>query len=196
MTETASPADSTDSRRIEAFSDGVMAVIITIMALNVRAPDGPSMQALGHRLPALLIYVLSFTAIGMAWNHHHQLFRAVQTVSPAVMWANLHSLFWLSLVPIATEWVGSHYQASLPACAYGIVAAGSAAAYAVLIQTIIKAAGPGSALATSVGADRKGLTAICLYALGAALAWVEPWLGYTLYAGVAVMWFIPERRFT
>jgi uncharacterized membrane protein len=196
VTETAAENLSADSRRIEAFSDSVMAVIITIMALNIHAPAGSSFDALGRRLPGLLIYVLSFTAVGMAWNHHHQLFRAVETVSPAVMWANLHWLFWLSLVPFATEWVGSQHQSRLPACAYGVVALGSAAAYALLIQTIVKAAGPRSTLSVAAGSARKDLTAICLYTLGAALTWLTPWLGYTLYAAVALMWFIPERRFT
>ena len=184
------------SDRLEAFSDSVMAVIITIMAFDLRAPAGSSLHALSQRLPALLIYVLSFTAVGMAWNHHHQLFRATEHISDAVMWANLHSLFWLSLVPVFTEWVGDQYRAHLPASGYGVVALGSAAAYGIPVRTIIGANGKGSAVATAIGSDRKGYVSIALYATGASLAWVSPWISYSLYVGVAVVWFMPDRRFS
>jgi uncharacterized membrane protein len=184
-----------ESKRLAAFSDAVMAVIITLMAVELRTPDGSSMHALGQRLPDLLIYALSFMAIGMSWNHHHHLFRSTEHISAAVMWANLHLLFWLSLVPLVTKWVGSEYRAHLPASAYGVVALGSAVAYGVLVRTIAKVNGKDSAVSVAVGSDIKGVVSIGLYLLGACLAWVTPWLGYGLYVAVAIMWFLPDRRF-
>jgi uncharacterized membrane protein len=180
--------------RLEAFSDGVMAVIITITALSLRPPDGTSFSSLGHRLPALLVYILSFAFIGIYWNNHHHLLRATHHLSGGVMWANLHLLFWLSLIPVITEWVGTSYRASWPAATYGIVALGAALAFTVLTRTIIRADGPRSAVATALGADVKGRASLVLYAAGVGLAFVSPWISYALYAAVSIIWFIPDRR--
>jgi uncharacterized membrane protein len=181
--------------RLEAFSSAVMAVLITIMAFNIHAPAGGSVHALGQRLPALLIYALSFIAIGMAWNHHHQLFRATDRISPGVMWANLHSLFWLSLVPVVTQWVGSDYREKLPASAYGVIALGSAAAYVLLVRAVIAANGEDSVVGLAVGSDIKGYVTMGLYAIAVGLAWLSPWIAYALYVAVALVWFVPDRRF-
>jgi uncharacterized membrane protein len=185
-----------DGERLEAFSDGVMAVIITIMAIGLDVPKNTTWHALSERLPELLVYALSFTMVGIYWNNHHHLLRATDRISGAVMWANLSLLFWLSLTPVATKWVGEDHQASVPASVYGIVALTTALAYGLLVQMIIRANGRGSRVATAVGADRKGNVSILLYALGIGLAWVTPWIAYALYVTVAVVWFVPDRRFT
>jgi uncharacterized membrane protein len=192
----ASASGRWDTDRLEAFSDGVMAVIITIMAFGLEAPNGTSWNDLGKRLPDLLIYALSFTFIGIYWNNHHHLFRATERISGAVMWANLHVLFWLSLIPVLTKWIGTDYRAHVPACAYGVVALGAAAAYGILVQAIIRANGKDSAVAAAIGSDLKGTISIGLYAVGVGLAWVSPWISYALYVAVAVVWFVPDRRFT
>ena len=144
-----------EAERLEAFSDGVMAVVITIMAFGLDVPKDTTWHTLGQQLPSLLVYVLSFTMIGIYWNNHHHLLRATEHISGAVMWANLILLFWLSLVPVATKWVGQAHQASLPASVYGIVALGSAVAFGILVRMIIRANGRDSAVATAVGSDRK-----------------------------------------
>jgi uncharacterized membrane protein len=180
--------------RVEAFSDGVMAVIITIMALGLQVPADSSASALDKRLSEILVYILSFTYIGIYWNNHHHLFRATERLNGAVMWANLHLLFWLSLVPVMTEWVAKFYRAHLPACIYGVVVAGAAVAYAILVRTIIRANGPDSAVARAVGSDLKGNLSILMYFLAIGLAWISPWIAYGLYVAVAVIWFIPDRR--
>jgi uncharacterized membrane protein len=185
-----------DAARVEAFSDGVMAVIITIMALELKAPAGHNFGELDKRLSELLVYVLSFTNIGIYWNNHHHLFRATERVNGAVMWANLHLLFWLSLVPVLTAWVATYYRFHLPASTYGVVVAGAAVAYSILVRTIMRCNGPDSAVARAVGSDMKGKMSILIYVLGIGLAWVSPWISYALYVTVAIMWFIPDRRFT
>jgi uncharacterized membrane protein len=185
-----------EAERLEAFSDGVMAVVITIMAFGLDVPKDTTWHALGQQLPSLLVYVLSFTMIGIYWNNHHHLLRATEHISGAVMWANLILLFWLSLLPVATKWVGQAHQASLPASVYGIVALGSAVAFGILVRTIIRANGRDSAVATAVGSDMKGNVSVGLYVLGIGLAWINPWIAYALYILVAVVWFIPDRRFT
>jgi uncharacterized membrane protein len=182
--------------RVEAFSDGVMAVIITIMALELRAPEGPTLEAVGARLPGLLVYVLSFTIIGIYWNNHHHLLRAAERISGAAMWANLFLLFWLSLIPVLTEWLREEYQHALPAAAYGAAALAAGFAYSVLARSLIRANGPDSAVAAAIGSDRKGYASLALYAAGVALAFVSPWIAYGCYVAVAVLWFIPDRRFT
>jgi uncharacterized membrane protein len=180
--------------RLEAFSDGVMAVIITITALSLRPPNGTSFSSLSHRLPALLVYILSFAFIGIYWNNHHHLLRATRHLSGGVMWANLHLLFWLSLIPVITEWVGNSYRASWPAATYGIVALGAALAFSVLTRTIVRADGRQSAVATALGSDLKGRASIALYAAGVGLAFLSPWISYAIYAAVSIIWFIPDRR--
>jgi uncharacterized membrane protein len=184
------------SARLQNFTDAVTAVIITIMALELRVPAGPAVHDLRQRLPGLLIYTLSFATVGMAWNHHHNLFRVSERISPAVMWANLVSLFWLSLVPLVTEWLGLHYQSSLPASAYGLVALAAAGAHALLVRTVADANGKDSAVSAAVRRDTKTIVTIGLYGLGAGLAWISPWIAYALYAGVAVVWVAPDRRFS
>jgi uncharacterized membrane protein len=180
--------------RVEAFSDGVLAVIITIMAFGLAVPGNTTWHAVSQRLPSLLVYVLSFTLVGIYWNNHHHLLRATQRISGAVMWANLHLLFWLSLVPVATKWVGQAHAASLPASVYGIVNLGAAVAYALLVQMIIRANGRDSLVARAIGSDVKGRLSICLFAAGIGLAWLSPWIAYALYVAVALSWFVPDRR--
>ena len=185
-----------DADRLEAFSDGVMAVIITIMVLGLRIPGRPTIHALWQSLPSLLVYVLSFTVIGIYWNNHHHLLRSTGRISGAVMWANLHLLFWLSLIPVLTEWVAKFYRAHLPASAYGVVTAAAAVAYWVLVRAIIRSDGEGSVVAQAVGSDVKGKASILLYLLGVGLAWASPWIAYAFYVAVALVWFIPDRRLT
>jgi uncharacterized membrane protein len=182
--------------RIEAFSDAVMAVIITIMAFELRAPQGATLTAVRAQLPGLLVYVLRFAFIGIYWNNHHHLLRAADRISGAVMWANLFLLFWLSLIPVLTEWLRDEYRHPLPAAAYGIVALAAAIAYTVLVRALIRANGRDSAVATAIASDAKGYASLGLYAAGVGLAFVSPWMSYAIYAAVSVMWFIPDRRFT
>jgi uncharacterized membrane protein len=183
-----------ETDRLEAFSDGVMAVVITIMAFNVKPPDGASLSAFHRVLPGLFVYVLSFAMIGIYWNNHHHLLRATGRMDGAVMWANLHLLFWLSLLPIVTAWVGHYPLHTLPAVSYGAVGLGSALAYWVLVRTIIRANGSDSAVARALGSDLKGRLSPALYAAGVGLAFATSVLSYVIYAAVAVMWFIPDRR--
>lgn len=185
-----------EAGRLEAFSDGVMAVIITIMALELRPPDGTSLHALSSRLPALLVYVLSFTMIGIYWNNHHHLLRATERINGTVMWANMLLLFWLSLIPVLTDWMGAHYRAHLPASTYGVAAGGAAVAYGVLVRAIVRCNGRDSAVARAIGPDVKGNASIVLYIVGIAGAWATPWLSYGAYVVVALVWFVPDRRFT
>jgi uncharacterized membrane protein len=185
-----------ETGRLEAFSDGVLAVIITIMALELRAPVGGSFIDLRGRLPALLVYILSFVFIGIYWNNHHHLLRAARRVTGGVMWANLHLLFWLSLIPVLTEWIGEHYQESAPAATYGVVCLGAAIAFTILTMAIIRADGNDSLVAQAIGRDYKGRVSLLAYAAAIGLAFVSPWIAYALFAGVAVMWFVPDRRFS
>jgi uncharacterized membrane protein len=183
-----------ETGRVEAFSDGVIAVIITIMALELRAPAGGSFTDLRGRLPALLVYILSFVFIGIYWNNHHHLFRAARRVTGGVMWANLHLLFWLSLIPVLTGWVGEHYRESAPAATYGVVGLGAAVAFTILTRAIIRADGGDSPVAAAIGRDYKGRVSVLAYAAATGLAFVSPWIAYALFASVAVMWLVPDRR--
>jgi uncharacterized membrane protein len=182
------------THRLEAFSDGVMAVIITIMAFELKAPHGTDLAALRHEVPPLLVYMLSFTYIGIYWNNHHHLLRQTERISGAVMWANLHLLFWLSLVPVLTEWVGESYHHSEPAAAYGTAALAAAIAYWVLVRTIIHANDPNSVVSQSIGSDTKGVLSIVIYAAAIGLAFVTPWIAYGMYVLVAAIWIVPDRR--
>ena len=183
-----------EAARLEAFSDGVMAVIITIMAFGLSGPRDTTWHAAAQELPSLLVYLLSFTLIGIYWNSHHNLFRATHRISGAVMWANLHLLFWLSLIPVATKWVGQAHDASLPAAVYGIVGFGAGAGYGLLVQMIIKANGRDSAVARGIGSDVKGRLSAGLFAADVGLAWLSPWIAYALYLAVAFLWWVPDRR--
>ena len=184
------------SERVEAFSDGVMAVIITILALELRPPDGVTFAALRDEVPSLFIYVLAFTFIAIYWNNHHHLLRATTRISGGVMWANMFLLFCLSLIPVTTEWLREAYHEPLPAASFGVVGLLAAFAYFLLVHAIIRANGRDSLVGTAIASDLKGNASIVLYAAGVGLAYVDVWIAYALYAAVAVMWMIPDRRFT
>jgi uncharacterized membrane protein len=164
------------------------------MAFELKAPDGGDFASLRARLPALLIYILSFTFIGIYWNNHHHLLRAARRVTGAVMWANLHLLFWLSLIPVLTEWVGEHYEDHAPAATYGFVCLAAGVAFTILVRAIIRADGSSSLVATAIGSDTKGRISLLAYASATVLAYVSPWISYALFVAVALMWFIPDRR--
>jgi len=187
-------AEAIDTHRLEAFSDGVMAVIITIMAFQLKVPTDADFHHLAARLPALLVYVLSFTVIGIYWNNHHHLLRATNRISASVMWANLHLLFWLSLVPFATDWVGTTPDRALPAATYGVVALGAAVAYFVLVRFILRANADDSGIGAAIGRDVKGLVSPLFFVLGVGLADLAPYAAYGCYACVSLMWFVPDRR--
>jgi TMEM175 potassium channel family protein len=190
------PGES-ETGRLEAFSDGVLAVIITIMALELKAPAGRGdFRDLRERVPALLVYILSFTFIGIYWNNHHHLLRAARRVTGGVMWSNLHLLFWLSLIPVLTEWIGEHYEKTAPAATYAMVCLCSGLAFTILVRAIIRADGSSSLVATAIGSDVKGRVSLLGYAAATALAFESPWIAYALIAAVALMWFIPDRRFS
>jgi TMEM175 potassium channel family protein len=173
-----------------------MAVIITIMAFQLWAPRGATLGAMRDQLPGLLVYVLSFVLVGIYWNNHHNLLRAADRISGAAMWANLFLLFWLSLIPVATEWLRDAYRHALPAAAYGAVQLAAASAFAILIRALIQVNGRESTLAQAIGSDVKGYASLVLYGAGVLLALVSPWISYALYVAVALLWFIPDRRFT
>jgi uncharacterized membrane protein len=183
-----------ETDRLEAFSDGVLAVIITIMAFDVKPPPGASLSAVHSVVPALAVYVLSFAIVGTYWNNHHHLLRSAERLSAAVMWANLFLLFWLSLMPIVTAWMGHYPRHALPAAAYGLVGLGSAVAYWVLVRAIIRANGANSTVARAIGSDVKGNLSLALYAAGVVVAFAAPVASYFFYGAVAVMWFVPDRR--
>jgi uncharacterized membrane protein len=183
-----------ETDRLEAFSDGVMAVIITIMAFEVKPPNGASFAAVHTVVPALLVYILSFAFVGIYWNNHHHLLRATERMNARVMWSNLFLLFWLSLIPIATSWVARFPNHALPAATYGFVGFGAAVAYWILVRAIIGANGADSAIAQAVGSDVKGTLSLVLYVAGIGLAFAAPAAAYALYAGVALTWFVPDRR--
>src|SRR6266550_6330426 len=184
------------SGRLEAFSDAVMAVIITILALELRPPGGPNPRDLYDQLPSLLIYVLSFVFIAIYWNNHHHLLRATTRISGAVMWANMLLLFCLSLVPVVTEWLHDFYRYRLPTASFGIVALAAALSYSALVRAIIRANGRDSLVGMAISSDLKGTLSLVLYAAGVGIARLSVWIAYLLYAAVAVMWLIPDRRFT
>jgi uncharacterized membrane protein len=188
------PGRVSEPARLEAFSDGVLAVIITIMALELKTPARADFASFEHRLPELLVYILSFTFIGIYWNNHHHLLRSTRRISAAVMWTNLHLLFWLSLIPVMTEWVATFYRSPLPASVYGVVGLGAAVAYGLLVRAIIRSEGTDSEVARAIGGDRKGTVSILAYAVGVGMAWITPWIAYGLFVAVSVMWFVPDRR--
>jgi uncharacterized membrane protein len=178
--------------RLEAFSDGVIAIIITIMVLELKVPHGASLQALAPLLPVLLSYILSFVYVGIYWNNHHHMLHCAGTVGGAVLWANLHLLFWLSLFPFATGWMGENHFAALPSMLYGVVLLMAALAYWILQRTIISAGS--STLGSAIGRDWKGKLSPLLYVLGIALSPWSPALGQLVYVAVALMWLVPDRR--
>jgi uncharacterized membrane protein len=183
-----------NTTRLEAFSDGVIAIIITIMVLDLKVPHEGNLAALVSVLPVFLSYVLSFVNVGIYWNNHHHMLHACGAVTGRILWANLHLLFWLSLFPFATAWMGENYHATLPSALYGAVLLVAALAYLILQQSIIAAQGPGSLLKQAVGGDWKGKLSQGLYALGIAAAFRSPPASQIIYALVAVMWLVPDRR--
>jgi len=180
--------------RLEAFSDGVVAIIITIMVLELKAPLGTSLEALHHLWPEFVSYVLSFIFVGIYWNNHHHMMHLVDRVNGAILWANLHLLFWLSLVPFTTGWMGKNHFAKLPTAAYGVVLLCSAIAYTILSIAIVRQQGAYSKLAGAVGRDRKGKVSMALYALAIPMAFVSEWVAYAIYISVAMIWLVPDRR--
>jgi uncharacterized membrane protein len=182
------------NNRLEAFSDGVIAIIITIMVLELKVPHGDDLTALGAQWPIFFSYVLSFVIVGIYWNNHHHLLHTVKHVSASVMWANMHLLFWLSLFPFTTGWMGENHFALWPVVIYGVDLILAAVAYTILVFAIIATDGPDSPLAKAVGTDQKGKISVALYASAIALAFVSPWISCALYVAVAVIWFIPDRR--
>jgi uncharacterized membrane protein len=189
----AQPPREISPARLEAFSDGVLAVIITIMVLELRPPAKDSLAALQSLIPGLLIYVLSFTFIGIYWNNHHHLLQATRRISGGVMWANLHLLFWLSLVPVVTAWVGAHPRSTWPAVTYGAIGFLAGIAY-FLLTLALRAVNKGTRINELLQRDTKGKATLALYTLGIALAFIDPLLAYGAYALVSIMWFIPDRR--
>jgi uncharacterized membrane protein len=179
---------------MEAFSDGVIAILITVMVLELKVPHGTSWAALRDSLPTLLTYVLSFVYLGIYWNNHHHMLMATDRVDGLVLWANLHLLFWLSLVPFFTGWMGENHFAPVPAAAYGIILLAAGFAYYALQTAIIRRQGVGSTLAAAIGSDLKGKLSPALYAVGIGLAFVNRWLAIAVYTSVALMWLIPDRR--
>ena len=180
--------------RLEAFSDGVIAIIITIMVLELRPPEGGEWTALAPLMHVFLSYVLSFVFLGIYWNNHHHLFQVCRHVSGGVLWANLHLLFWLSLTPFVTAWMGESHFAAAPVAAYGVVLLLSGIAYYILTRALVAAHGTESPLARALGGDFKGKVSVALYAVGIPLAFASPAAAGAIYAGVAIMWLVPDRR--
>jgi uncharacterized membrane protein len=179
---------------MEAFSDGVIAILITIMVLELRVPRGADAASLIPLFPAFLSYVLSFVFLGIYWNNHHHLLQAIKQVDGRVLWANLHLLFWLSLIPFVTGWMGENHFAAWPVALYGVVMIGAAIAYFILTRTLISLHGRDSVLASAVGRDFKGKISIVIYIAALPLSFVNSWFACMLYAAVAIIWLIPDRR--
>ncbi|HVN50073.1 MAG TPA: TMEM175 family protein [Acidimicrobiales bacterium] len=180
--------------RLEAFSDAVIAIIITIMVLELQIPHRSQLSALRPLVPVFLTYALSFVNLGIYWNNHHHLFQATERINGGILWANLNLLFWLSLFPFATGWMGENHFSTVPTAIYGVVLLLAGAAYYVLEMTIISEQGPDSAVARALGRDRKGRLSVLLYAVAIPLAFVNRWIAVGLYVVVALMWMVPDRR--
>jgi uncharacterized membrane protein len=180
--------------RLEAFSDAVIAILITIMVLELRIPEGADWNAVRPIVPVFVTYVLSFVFLGIYWNNHHHLLHTADRITGGILWANLHLLFWLSLTPFATGWMGRNNFAPLPTAMYGVVLLLSAVAYTILVRTIIAAQGPQSRLKAAVGNDAKGNLSLAMYASAIPLAFVNRWIAYAIYVIVALMWLVPDRR--
>ncbi len=183
-----------EKNRLEAFSDGVLAIIITVMVLELRVPLGSDLVALKPLLPVFLTYVLSFIYLGIYWNNHHHLLKAAHKVTGGIMWANLHLLFWLSLFPFVTGWMGENHFTKAPTALYGVVMLLAAIAYYILQSLIVAAHGRDSKLAVSIGRDLKGKFSPVLYSLAILTAFVRPWISGCIYVLVALMWLVPDRR--
>jgi uncharacterized membrane protein len=180
--------------RLEAFSDGVLAIIITIMVLEMKVPHDAAIQELWKIAPVFMSYVLSFIYIGIYWNNHHHLMHATQKISGAAMWANSHLLFWLSLMPFASGWMGENHFAKWPVVVYGVVLIMNSIAYYILVRCLLKANGKDSTLAKALGSDVKGKISTAIYAVGIAIAFFNTWISLALYAIVAIIWLVPDKR--
>jgi uncharacterized membrane protein len=180
--------------RVEAFSDGVIAIIITIMVLELKVPEGFDLAAVRPLIPIFLAYVLSFIYVGIYWNNHHHMFHTVQKVNGAVLWANLHLLFWLSLLPAVTHWIGESHLAAWPTAMYGVVLFMAAIAYFILTHVLISHHGPDSTLARAMGRDIKGKLSVVIYLAGVVTAFFVPWLSVALYTLAAAIWLVPDTR--
>lgn len=180
--------------RLEAFSDGVLAIVITIMVLELKVPHEVSLKALSHLTPEFLTYVLSFSFLGIYWNNHHHMLHLVERVNGWTLWANLHLLFWLSLIPFVTGWMGQNHFAPLPTATYGAVLLLAALAYRILQTTIITQQGPNSSLKKAIGNDLKGKFSFVLYLMAVPLAFFNRWIAIGIYIAVALMWLVPDRR--
>ncbi|TAK00898.1 MAG: DUF1211 domain-containing protein [Chloroflexota bacterium] len=180
--------------RLEAFSDGVIAILITIMVLELHAPEGVTLDELAPLAPVLLSYVLSFVNLGIYWSNHHHLVQASKVVDGRVLWANLHLLFWLSLFPFGTAWMGQHGFAAIPTAVYGVPLVMAAIAYYILVRALIAAPGQPESLAAAIGGDRKGKLSIVAYLVAMPIALVAPLAAVAIYIGVAAIWFVPDRR--
>jgi len=180
--------------RMEAFSDGVIAILITIMVLELKVPHEPTLEGLKPLIPVLLSYLMSFVFLGIYWSNHHHLLQAVEHVNGNVLWANLHLLFWLSLIPFLTSWMGETHFAKWPVALYGLDLLLSAIAYLILVKTLLALHGSDSLLAQALGRDFKGKVSMLVYAIAIPLAFVRPWLACLIYASVAIMWLVPDRR--
>jgi uncharacterized membrane protein len=183
-----------DKGRLEAFSDGVIAVIITIMVLELKVPHGTDLAALGPLVPVFLSYVLSFVYVGIYWNNHHHMLYAVQSINGRALWANLHLLFWLSLIPFVTGWVNENHFAAVPVALYGVVLLMSGVGYYLFGRVLIAQHAKDSPLARAMGKDLKSIMSLLIYVVAIALAFVNPWVSCALYIFVAIMWFIPDPR--
>jgi uncharacterized membrane protein len=180
--------------RLEAFSDGVIAIIITIMVLELKVPHGVTIESLLPLWPVVLSYILSFVFVGIYWNNHHHLFQAVHEVHGGILWANLHLLFWLSLIPFTSGWMGENHFATAPVALYGANLFVCAIAYTILTRSLTRHHAENQALVDAIGSDRKGWLSLAMYLLGIAAACIHPWLGFGIYVLVAAIWFIPDRR--
>lgn len=180
--------------RLEAFSDGVIAILITIMVLELHVPHEATWSALAPLVPVFFTYVLSFVFLGIYWNNHHHLLHAADRINGRVLWANLHLLFWLSLIPFVTGWMGQNHFTPIPSAAYGIVMLFAGIAYYILAHTLVAEQGADSRLARAVGRDRKGKLSVLLYAIAIVLAFVNALLAVAIYVGVALMWLVPDTR--
>jgi uncharacterized membrane protein len=179
---------------LEAFSDGVIAIIITIMVLELKVPHGAELDVLRPLIPVFISYVLSFVFIGIYWNNHHHMLHAAGKVNGPILWANLHLLFWLSLIPFVTGWMGENHFAALPVALYGAVLLMAGLAYFVLARALAAHHGRDSKLATAIGKDTKGKASVVIYAAAVPLSFVNPWIAFAMYVVVAIIWFIPDRR--
>jgi uncharacterized membrane protein len=180
--------------RLEAFSDGVIAILITIMVLELKVPEGASAAALRPLLPVLLTYALSFVFLGVYWNNHHHMLHAADRINGKVLWANLHLLFWLSLVPFVTGWMGENHFAPVPTAVYGVVMLMAAVAFTILTSVLVAAQEPGSRLAEAMGSDVKGKVSLVLYLCAIPLAFVNQWISDALYVSVTLIWLVPDSR--